>query len=328
MKFLSLQQADTSQCMGQTTNVNKVLSTSEVGTLAVAENMTNSNKVLPMRQTEISAGSRGYTYHSKLDNNAAGLNLSAQTSFPKTVENLDVQSPICNDDSRRQCKDKLNVRYHKCSDINNAVELSISASEALVIHELVNSESASKALSTAAILEATLRVKQARLKGLEDGFHYPNREIEETDLLFDLDDLTMADAYEDVGFSFVRPNEKLVCSSDAFLVKETPFLENYHRCGSGFKYVDQIQQNKFPADPALGLNGSRLASNVDPLLCQSAEEVSQVFSVAQVKHPSLFIYFSKMLNCTKKDMLCHFCHLSLSSLSPVRFLLRWQMLLL
>ncbi|KAJ0101138.1 hypothetical protein Patl1_05705 [Pistacia atlantica] len=280
-KFLSLQQADISQCMRQNTNVNKVLSTSEVGNLAVSENTTNSNKVLPMRQTEISAGSRGYSYHSKLDNNATGLNLLVQTSFPKTVENLDVQSPIRNNDGRRQCKDKLNVRYHKCSDINNAVELSISASEALVIHEQVNSESDSEALSTAAILEATLRVKQARLKGLEDGFNYPNREIEETDLLFDLDDLTMADAYEDVGLSFVGPNEKLVCSSDASLVKETPFSENHHGCNSGFKDVDQIQQKKIPVDPALGLNGSRLASNVDHLLRQSAEDVSQVFSVAQ-----------------------------------------------
>lgn len=278
MKFLALQQAETSQCVRHNTNVNKVLSTSEDGTLAADENRTNSNKVLRVKQTEISTGSRDYSNHLKLDNDDANLNLSPQTSFPRTVENLGVQSA-------RQCKDKLNVRCHKYSDIHSAVELSISASEALVIHELVNSESASEALSTAAILEATLQVKQARLKGLEDGFHYPDREIEETDLLSDLDDLTMADAYEDVGLSSVGPNEKLVCSSDASVVKETPFSENHHRCDNGFKLVDLIHQKKFPVGPALGLNGSCLVSNVDPLLCQPTEEVSQVFGIAQVKQP-------------------------------------------
>ncbi|KAF3434232.1 hypothetical protein FNV43_RR25335 [Rhamnella rubrinervis] len=67
--------------------------------------------------------------------------------------------------SVRHYGEKFSVKYHKDANISEAVELSTAASEALVIHETMKSDS--EALEAAAVLEVALRVKQARLDCLE-----------------------------------------------------------------------------------------------------------------------------------------------------------------
>ncbi|KAK1396563.1 hypothetical protein POM88_006426 [Heracleum sosnowskyi] len=86
-------------------------------------------------------------------------------------------------------------------DITAAVELSIAASEALLIHEIIDSGQTTSSLSASAILEVALQ-------------------------LSDLDDSMMRDAYEEVGLTlcvFHLP------SSDISQVQDTYSLGKYER---------------------------------------------------------------------------------------------------
>ncbi|KAK2634396.1 hypothetical protein Ddye_029188 [Dipteronia dyeriana] len=276
-KLLSGQQVETSVGAGGKNDDNVVCSGQQDETSASYVNKTNINNVLPMQHAETSAGTENKSYQLKTDNNAGDGNSLPPTSIQKVSESLGIQSPVLKQDSERQSERNSNVRYLQVADVSDAVELSISASEALVIHELVKSESASEALPAAAVIEAALRVKQARLERLEDTFHYPSeafKEIDEIDILSDLDDWDIADACEDVGFSFIDPDNKLSCGSYASQVKFIPSAENHYGCDNEFKHIDvQAQQEKHPVDSALAFNSSLLASHIDPVL--------QVLAVAQ-----------------------------------------------
>ncbi|KAJ6852942.1 uncharacterized protein M6B38_252310 [Iris pallida] len=86
--------------------------------------------------------------------------------------------------------------------LSNAIELSIAASEATAISEIVSSSLQSEQLSAAAILEIALRVKQARNEPSNVLNSVPSLsadEFDETDQLSDLDETMMADAFSDVG---------------------------------------------------------------------------------------------------------------------------------
>ncbi|XP_012454287.1 uncharacterized protein LOC105776263 [Gossypium raimondii] len=134
---------------------------------------------------------------------SCAVNALPMISISRDVENFGGQSSNHANDGSEHSIEKVTVRNLKSTDIKDAVELSIAASEALVIHELVKSDSGAEALPTAAVLEAALRVKQARLESSEDAFDCPTETSDEMDFLSDLDDLTMADAFEDVGLSLV-----------------------------------------------------------------------------------------------------------------------------
>ncbi|CAN1344828.1 hypothetical protein LINPERPRIM_LOCUS40179 [Linum perenne] len=109
------------------------------------------------------------------------------------------------------------------ADIDDAVELSIAASEALAIHELMKVESDCEGLEMGSILEAALRVKQARLEDLDDGC-YRYDDIDEFDSLSDLDDSVMGDAFLDVGLS---ARSSCVAGSDVSRVKATPTMDEH-----------------------------------------------------------------------------------------------------
>ncbi|KAI3510462.1 hypothetical protein L1887_17475 [Cichorium endivia] len=91
---------------------------------------------------------------------------------------------------------KSNPKSRKV-DIFNAIELAVAASEALIIHEVVKDEPSTQLSSLSSVLEAAIRVKQARLDENQENLDF--EESNEVDFLSDLDELTMADAYEDVG---------------------------------------------------------------------------------------------------------------------------------
>ncbi|XP_048134448.1 uncharacterized protein LOC115743774 isoform X2 [Rhodamnia argentea] len=113
-----------------------------------------------------------------------------------------------------------NLRRHlKDADVNAAVELSIAASEAMAIHELVECESALKSIPAAAVVEVALRVKEARLKGSEE---VSDSVIKRTEEDLDFDDIAMLDAFEDVGLSSIDYNEQGISDFDISQVKETP----------------------------------------------------------------------------------------------------------
>lgn len=129
-------------------------------------------------------------------------------------------------------KHEDNVRLLKVADISDAIELSVAASEALLIHEVMESGSTTKSLSASAILEVALRVKQARLEGFKEALKFSHEESSDIDCLSDLDESTMADAYEEVGLS-ISPVAQHDCDSIS-QVKDTYAIEN---CGSDDKLI-------------------------------------------------------------------------------------------
>ncbi|KAH7654597.1 BRCT domain-containing protein [Dioscorea alata] len=107
------------------------------------------------------------------------------------------------------------VRFRKKVDFSNlknkgicdAVELSIAASEALVISEMATSSLQCETFPTEAILEIALRVKRARKESYLDLTETVppvllSDALDETDQLSDLDDDIMKNAFDDVGLSF------------------------------------------------------------------------------------------------------------------------------
>ncbi|XP_015578719.2 uncharacterized protein LOC8277192 isoform X2 [Ricinus communis] len=221
---------------------------------------------------------------------SAAKNIGPQSLINKEeIEGKNIEKVDCNagPSSPTNCKDNVEIgeRIHfkriKDADVNEAVELSIAASEALVIHELMCSGSTSKAVPTGAILEAALQVKQARLEALEDENCCSSDEIDEIHVLSDLDDSVMENAFVDVGLSFRDTDDQRACGSDVSQVKDTPVDSHYgHKNGS--KHVElMVHHDKVYSGSALGLNNNNIASLVNPLLHQSAEASPYVPSVVQ-----------------------------------------------
>lgn len=107
---------------------------------------------------------------------------------------------------------KVDVRKLRNADVNDAIELSIAASEAMVIAEMILDDSQSDT-SAAAAIEAALHVKEARkqfyFEEPENAFGFLEDDLDETDWLAELDESEMVDVYQDVGLSLVH----IVCSS-------------------------------------------------------------------------------------------------------------------
>ncbi|XVE52334.1 hypothetical protein DITRI_Ditri02bG0114500 [Diplodiscus trichospermus] len=235
-----------------------------------------SDKVQQLQEVEISTGSGEKTDQIKIKNSACGVNSLPMTSIPSAVENVGPQSSTHVKVSSKRSLEKVTVRNLKGSDIKDAVELSIAASEALVIHELVKSESAFEALPMAAVLEAALQVKQARLERSEDAFDCATEKSDEMDFLLDLDDLTMADAFEDIGLSFDGFDDQHACGSDVSLVKDTPVCENCFGCQNRNENDGHFSPQNRPSNgPTSGLKNSGFTSNSDPMLHKLVQESSE-----------------------------------------------------
>ncbi|CAK9162702.1 unnamed protein product [Ilex paraguariensis] len=200
----------------------------------------------------------------------------------------------------------------KVADISNAVELSIAASEALVIYELITFGTFTQFLPASAVLEVALKLKQARLEGLEETSYCLTEELSEIDFLSDLDELTMADAYEDVGLFATGRDGLHGHDSIVSQVKDTFASEIYtsenksiheevgvpefdyghiHRKELLEDVLDiDIQlkkelaleafqsdgQKKLIDDPPLGLNATSVSCHLDPMLHCPVQENPQI----------------------------------------------------
>ncbi|XP_027342886.1 uncharacterized protein LOC113855442 [Abrus precatorius] len=163
--------------------------------------------------------------------------------IPETVEKDATKSFVDTIDSVVKQKERSVDKCFKSAHVSNAVELSIAASEALVIHDLVKIDSASETIYTESVLEVALRVKQARLKGLEDGFQSSNEESDCSDSLSDLNDFIMEDAYEDIGLLIGVPFEENIFNSAIFQAKGVFNAENGSGCNSkhgGNEFASQL----------------------------------------------------------------------------------------
>ncbi|XP_009370646.2 uncharacterized protein LOC103959984 isoform X2 [Pyrus x bretschneideri] len=197
--------------------------------LDASQNHLESNTVLSVQLNNTSVGSELKSC-SKIGINVGGINSLPPKSIEKPREDTVPPCPSNNKKSASHSDEKLDTRYLKAADISDAVELSIAASEALVINEIMGSGLPSDVLPTAVVLEAALQVKKARLEWLDDSSDGPAEETENCDSLSDLDDFTMADVYKDVGLSQSIPSDECACDSAISQVKETPLSGILHEC--------------------------------------------------------------------------------------------------
>ncbi|KAK8662043.1 hypothetical protein V6N13_091631 [Hibiscus sabdariffa] len=241
------------------------------------EDSTRGVNALPMISISRNVGNVGEkTDLIQIKDSAYGVNALQMISISRDVEDVGGQPSNHTNGCSERSVEKVTGRNHKSTDIKDAVELSIAASEALVIHELVRSESASEAFPTAAVLEAALQVKQARLESSEGSFDCPTETSDQMDFLSDLDDLTMADAFEDVGLSFSCFSNQHACGSEVSLVKDTPVSEDSFGSGNRTENAEHFSpQNKPSDDPT-----SRL-KNSDPILHEIVQEISHVSETAE-----------------------------------------------
>ncbi|KAB2627333.1 hypothetical protein D8674_020951 [Pyrus ussuriensis x Pyrus communis] len=197
--------------------------------LDASQNHLESTTVLSVQLNNTSVGSELKSC-SKIGLNVGGINSLPPNSIEKPREDTVPPCPSNNKKSASHSGEKLDTRYLKAADISDAVELSIAASEALVINEIMGSGLPSDVLPTAVVLEAALQVKKARLEWLDDSLDGPAEETENCYSLSDLDDFTMADVYKDVGLSQSIPSDECACDSAISQVKETPLSGILYEC--------------------------------------------------------------------------------------------------
>ncbi|KAK2969336.1 hypothetical protein RJ640_015225 [Escallonia rubra] len=262
-----------------------------------------------MQQVEPSVVPKAKANHFQVDHNAGVVKLPP-TSYQEKSNNLGPQSLKVKKDN--EMKHEENVNYLKDYDVNDAVELSIGASEAMVIHEVINILSEAKVFPASAALEVALRVKQARLDGFQEAFHISSEENSETDFLSDLDESTVQDAYEDVGLSttgtsdltgsliskvkdsFVsetcRSDDRLKCNEleaeevDSGDISKKQQLQDFGNTSTQkdlLQPLDDGKQKKQSNDPALGLGTASLACNYDDMLHLSIQANSNISSATE-----------------------------------------------
>ncbi|XP_058226029.1 uncharacterized protein LOC131334795 isoform X5 [Rhododendron vialii] len=202
------------------------LDTSQAGRIA-------SHNYLTVQQTDVSACQEVMDYQFTMGYNVGGKHFPPFTSQQETLDHICPQSVSKDKDAKTNCEE--DDGYHMVCDINNAVELSIAASEALVINDMLKSPSSTESLAAAAVLEVALRVKQARLQCLKDCFHFSTEDMDETDLLSG-DDLHMADAYGDAGLTISNVDDRHACASVTSQVKDTPSSQNHNGGDDKYKH--------------------------------------------------------------------------------------------
>ncbi|XP_055824716.1 uncharacterized protein LOC129893238 isoform X2 [Solanum dulcamara] len=119
------------------------------------------------------------------------------------VDNFSALGKGCNNVNKKEGYER-NASLHEVNQMDDTIELSIAASEALVIHEVFKDELFSKRFPASTVLEAALQVKQARLEAWKESHESckcATEEIPEIDSLSESEDLRMEDAFQDVGLS-------------------------------------------------------------------------------------------------------------------------------
>ena len=229
--------------------------------------LSETDRVLSTNNFETSLAAKENT-RSKASFSPGGLNILPQSSSPEPCRNYTANSK----DSMRHCGEKSGLMRLKDAEINDAVKLSIAASEALVIHEIAKSRSELNTLAITETVEVSLRLKQARLDWLDDAFNFSMEDTYENDSLSDLDDFAMTDAFEDIGL-ICSPFDEHVSALVISCVKETPASENQNICANHPGYMDLFSQ-QVNFDDVSAQEKSENIINSDTILAKSLPSVS------------------------------------------------------
>lgn len=169
---------------------------------------------------------------------------------------------------------KVDVQKLCNADVNDAIELSIAASEAMVIAEMLLDDSQSDKLAATAI-EAALHVKVARkqfyFEETEHACGSSQNDLDETDWLAELDEAEMVDVFQDVGLSLVhtacssqdqntgdlklqnsRPSSP-PCDADAHTFGSCSSEKQNKRWNSKNADSDDYVSNSFPTNQSAGV---------------------------------------------------------------------------
>ncbi|XP_026660159.1 uncharacterized protein LOC103706321 isoform X2 [Phoenix dactylifera] len=217
--------------------------------------------------------------------------------------------------NRKRFQRKLETCNLRNADINDAVELSVVASEAMVISEMVSSSCHSELLKAKTILEIALHVKHARNQcclDIEDGPAFSSDEIDETDELCDLDESFMADAFEDVGLLISpllnssdnsprgRKYPDNFCSSD---IKKHRILQSNYPCEQNTHVFESLcgdkaetQSKKLKAHEVDTTEA--VAQTCGAVATKSKNLPLKPLSVQQTR-PSVFLCFGSNTSCLK-----------------------------
>ncbi|KAK9665071.1 hypothetical protein RND81_14G088400 [Saponaria officinalis] len=208
----------------------------------------------PLHSVELQK--RKITMTSNMDNNTSDVNLCLPD---ENCSGYVCVKTLCK--TKNSAPDNIeiyNAKGTECNDINDAVELSVAASEALVIHDIIQSESIAEPMSAAAILEVALRVKRARLDELQDSVCCFKDPDNTSDTLSDLNDSDLDDVYNDVGLP-----SSLASSMDPSVsrVEDTPMThvhtEGEREVQSEWNQDEETLENNPDTDTANELpNGS------------------------------------------------------------------------
>ncbi|KAD3337850.1 hypothetical protein E3N88_33371 [Mikania micrantha] len=177
---------------------------------------------------------------------------------------------------------KVDSGCHK-ADISDAIELAVTASEALTIHEALKDE-----LMASSVLEAAMRVKLARLENVRENLSSSIKESNEIDCddLSDLDYLTMTDAYEDVGLtvtshgdlsgygSISHVNDSFPSEIGSFSTKQHEQVNSVKLSSKGsiLEAFESVTRKEDVDCELLGTKNANLACDVDPVFNCSVEQ--------------------------------------------------------
>lgn len=165
---------------------------------------------------------------------------------------------------------------------SDAIELCIAASEALVINDLIDSDSHEKSSSASAILEASLQLKQARWEVCKNTFADSLSVISDTDNLSDLDDITMESVFEDAGVHLpeLSQNELSVSQVKDTLESECDELLEHKKTSAPARMFNSYGDCNLDNDLQLGNNLTDKYSDSDAIkkvihnqLCDGGTEV-------------------------------------------------------
>ncbi|KAL9250197.1 hypothetical protein AKJ16_DCAP14872 [Drosera capensis] len=157
---------------------------------------------------------------SNIDHGLPGPGLSRSASKYRTTNNIAHATFDSATSVELRKEQNINKEDSHDSEIDDAVELSVVASEALVIHELLKSELYTEISPGTAIVELSLRLKKARVEGLDKSC--ATGESASCDVLSDLDGSSMEEAYSDVGLSIDISHDIFVNDSAKSHTKGSP----------------------------------------------------------------------------------------------------------
>ncbi|GLJ39443.1 hypothetical protein SUGI_0805610 [Cryptomeria japonica] len=161
---------------------------------------------------------------------------NTETFVPQQIVMGSDQKTLQQQSGKQELLDKREGQLrNKTSDIDAAIGLTVAAAEAVVISDLLETCRLSESIGSSEILEAAIKLKQAReMCGLDKFSDFSSGPMDEVDdsCLDDLDDNYMEDAFADVGLFVMESRTPPfgLCSADVFESEDSKRITGKKKC--------------------------------------------------------------------------------------------------